>query len=276
MVQAGQLAFVLVAAAGAVLADLLIRRSWSAPSVASLGPWARPVPEGPAGLVWRVARAAGLTLLLGGVISSPIDVVLLLGTFLLARPAADRLVGGRASGSGTLVAAIILGAAAAIALALTFAIVSTFNRAFPFSEFLLLVISICLAYGLGQFAAALLSGPRRPRLSALVVATLVASSVLFLTAAGSGIALADNCDGFTDCFRDAQAANYAAFGLGGLLMTFGFFIAADYAFGPRSPLRQPGGPLGPPSDFKYNPQYFHPFNNTQYSPPNPSVCGVKA
>lgn len=180
-------------------------------------PVARPAQPAPRGqlaiarrLVGRVVVAALLTVSLGGLISAPLDALVLFAAFAgtrpLARFVADRTILGTVVRSLPPIVRYAVGAALAFVVAqVTVGPLYELARADPgrMPEFFSIIVAVTIGMFVVQLATTPASrGVRRPptpAANAAVMVVIAGASTLLLLAAPVAV-YADNCSGLLDCY----------------------------------------------------------------------------
>lgn len=247
-VQEGGLVFAVVG--GLVAAAIALARGPGGLLYAPLGRPAQPAPRGSLGTVGQVVRrvvvAALLTVLLGGLITAPLEAVALFATLAGARPLA-RFVADRTA-LGAIVRALPPIARYAVAAALMFVVAqvvigplyglaSTDPGLVP--EFFSLVVAVAIGIILVELLTtpAAQSRSRTTAAPSAAVIVVLGSVLVLLAFAAPVTVLADNCASLRDCFMDILAAALFA-------MSVPFVLAANH-FDPPDGRRPKGHWHGP-------------------------------
>ena len=236
--------YLLAAAAILGLLALGLRYLGGRPHLASPESSPSGLPGGP--IVRYVVTVALTLVVLFGVITQPIDVVILLPVLLLARPLADFVL--RSTGAGPQLARLpmpirmILGFAVAVAIG--WVVVSVLGVHSELSGFFTMVVALAVAYVVVSVFIAADSGSPAPTSAPAethvpggggVATTLMLTIGLLVLLGLPAVALADNGGDHADGWAETAAAAAAAGGAGALVAG----AAASRNPGPPRPLPPP-------------------------------------
>ncbi len=199
-------------------------------------------------VLYRIALYAALLLLMLGLISGPLDVAVLVASFVVAEAGATAVARAGRPGAAPRVSGLVI-AVGGLVLALAATVVvgrvagGMWPKGLGDSLFFPIVLAVAVSYPIARIAFALAAtrrGPARPVPGAVAAAGVVGLLALAFLAVPSS-ALADNCSNLDDCYYQLLFLS-TLLGFGGL-----FAAAASSASQPQQPAPPPPAPP-PPQD----------------------------